>query len=57
MKMLLECGEEELAEIEADFTLSEHQLEGGRAPAGTVSLLPNGNEIPVTIHNREQFVQ
>ena len=53
MKMLLECNEEELNDIDADFTVTEEHL-GQRV---TVPLIPNGEKTPVTMSNREEFVQ
>ena len=53
MKMLLECNEEELIEIDADFTVTEEHL-GERV---TVPLVPNGDRTPVNLKNREEFVQ
>ena len=53
MKMLLECDEDELNDIDADFTVTEEYLGQRRV----VSLIPNGDQVPVTLDNREKFVQ
>ncbi|XP_075258712.1 E3 ubiquitin-protein ligase NEDD4-like [Convolutriloba macropyga] len=53
MKMLLECDEDELNDIDADFTVTEEYL----GQKEVVPLVTHGDMIPVTMDNRHRFVQ